>query len=258
MKKLFTHALVNRIFIALLLIAGTGFFVRAVQENVYIYNPKANHNLPIYNVDTTDPVVSLTFDAAWGDEDLDDILAILDRQNVKATFFITGDWVSRYPEAIKKIVAGGHDLGSHGDNHKHMSQLSDEENKKEIAGCHEKVKALTGVSMDLFRAPYGDYNEALITTATACKYYSIQWDVDSLDWKDYGVDRIIKTVVNHKNLGNGSIILLHNGAKYTRDALEETIIGLKKKGYGFAPVSELIYRENYYIDHAGKQFYHVK
>lgn len=153
------------------------------KENLAVVNPNTEKILPIYSVETKEPVVSLTFDAAWGVSDLDDILAILDRQNVKATFFVTGDWVSTYPEAIQKIDAAGHDLGNHGDNHKHMSQLSDEANIKEIQGCHDKIKALLGKDMDLFRPPYGDYNEALIKTAGKVDYYSVQWDVDTLGTK---------------------------------------------------------------------------
>lgn len=80
---------------------------------------------------------------------------------------------------------------------------------------HEKVKELTGVKMQLFRPPYGDYDDAVVLNARENGYYPIQWDVDSLDWKDYGVDSILNTVLNHKALGNGSIILCHNGAKYT-------------------------------------------
>ena len=108
--------------------------------------------------------------------------------------------------------------------------------------------------MILFRPPYGDYNDTVIQAAEECGYYTIQWDVDSLDWKDYGVDSIIKTVTEHKHLGDGSIILMHNGAKYTADALDSVITILKEKGYEFVPISELILRENFDIDHEGRQF----
>jgi len=110
-------------------------------------------------------------------------LAILAEKGVKATFFVTGDWVKKFPEAIKKIADTGHDLGNHGDNHKHMSQLSADENRQEIMGAHEKVKELTGIDMVLFRPPYGDYNNTVLEAATSCNYYSIQWDVDSGDRK---------------------------------------------------------------------------
>lgn len=82
----------------------------------------------------------------------------------------------------------------------------------------------------------------------------IQWSVDSLDWKDYGADSIVDTVLNHKALGDGAIILMHNGAKYTKDALERVITGLQDKGYEIVPISQLIYSENYHMDNTGRQF----
>ena len=118
---------------------------------------------------------------------------------------------------------------------------------------HEKVKELTGKEMTLFRPPYGDYNNTLLDAVKSCGYYGIQWDVDSLDWKDYGVDSIVKTVTKHKHLGNGTIILCHNGAKYTAKALDTIIKTLKGEGYIFVPLSELIIKENYHINHEGRQ-----
>ena len=134
-----------------------------------------------------------------------------------------------------------------------MSKLSDSDKEKELTSVHEKVKTLTGYDMFLFRPPYGDYDSAVIKTAQKCGYYTIQWDVDSLDWKDYGVDSIIKTVTEHKHLGNGSIILCHNGAKYTAEALDTLITTLKDAGYTFVPLSQLIYRDKYHMDHEGRQ-----
>ena len=107
--------------------------------------------------------------------------------------------------------------------------------------------------MFLFRPPYGDYDNAVIKVARECGYYPIQWDVDSLDWKDYGVDSIIKTVTGHKHLGSGSIVLCHNGAKFTSEALDKLIQNLKDQGYTFVPLSELIYRDHYHLDHEGRQ-----
>ncbi len=151
------------------------------------------------------------------------------------------------------ILSQGHDLGNHSQNHKNMSQLSDAEKESELMTVHNKVKELTGYDMFLFRPPYGDYDSKLIKVARKCGYYSIQWDVDSLDWKDYGVDSIIKTVTQHEHLGNGTIILCHNGAKYTAEALDTMITTLKDSGYSFVPLSELIYKDNYHMDHEGRQ-----
>ena len=134
-----------------------------------------------------------------------------------------------------------------------MSQLSDDVKKDELMKVHEKVRDLTGYEMFLFRPPYGDYDNAVVNVAKDCGYFAIQWDVDSLDWKDYGVDSIIKTVTEHKHLGNGSIILCHNGAKFTAQALDTLITKLKDKGYAIVPVSELIYRDKYHLNHEGRQ-----
>ena len=213
-----------------------------------------SRRLPIYCVQTEAPKVSLSFDAAWGNEDTNDLLSILAKHNIKTTFFMTGGWVESYPEDVKAISDAGHDLGNHSENHKQMSQLSAEECKDEIQKVHDKVKELTGKDMFLFRPPYGDYNDTLIEAANGLGYHVIQWDVDSLDWKDYGADAIVSKVVDHPHLGNGSIILMHNGATYTKDALEQVISGLTDKGYEIVPISELIYTENYEMDHEGRQF----
>ena len=225
-------------------------------DSVHASNTVGNRELPIYCVKTDEAggkKIALTFDAAWGNEDTKKILEILKKNNVKVTFFMTGGWVESYPEDVRAILADRHDLGNHSENHKNMSQISDAEKKEELMKVHEKVRELTGYEMFLFRPPYGDYDNAVIKVARECGYYPIQWDVDSLDWKDYGVDSIIKTVTGHKHLGSGSIILCHNGAKFTSEALDKLIQNLKDQGYTFVPLSELIYRDHYHLDHEGRQ-----
>lgn len=235
--------------IALLLIgAGIG-----LSKTVNVSNTVNGKELPIYSVETDEKKVALSFDAAWGNEDTQQILDILAKYDVHVTFFMTGGWVESYPEDVKKIQEAGHDLANHSENHKNMSQLSDSECQDELMKVHNKVKELTGTDMLLFRPPYGDYDNHVITNAKACGYYTIQWDVDSLDWKDYGVDSIIKTVTEHKNLQNGSIILMHNGAKYTAQALPTVIEKLQEKGYEIVPISELIYKDDYHLDVTGRQ-----
>ncbi|MBP3469827.1 MAG: polysaccharide deacetylase family protein [Lachnospiraceae bacterium] len=219
-------------------------------DSSHVVNGRA---LPIYCVETDAPKIALTFDAAWGNEDTADILAILAKHDVKVTFFMTGGWIENYPEDVKAIYEAGHDLGNHSQTHPDMATISTEEIRRELMGPYESVKELTGYEMSLFRPPYGSYNNELIETASDCGFYTIQWDVDSLDWKDYGVDSIINTVCNHKHLGNGSIILCHNGSKYTAQALDTLITNLKAQGYEFVKLSELIYTDNYYMDHEGRQ-----
>ncbi len=189
----------------------------------------------------------------WGADDTDKLLEILKANDVKATFFLCGYWVTKYPEEVKKIYADGHDIGNHGNTHAHGAQISKEENIKELKGVHDKVKDLLGIDMTLFRPPFGEYDNKVIEAATESGYHTIQWDIDSLDWKNFGVEHEVNQVLNHKHLGNGSIILFHNDAKYTPEALGTILKGLKEKGYEIVPISKLIHTENYYMDHEGRQ-----
>ena len=153
---------------------------RLIPESVTVSNSVDGRELPIYCVQTDQKVVGLSFDAAWGNEDTGQILAILKKHNVHVTFFMTGGWVEAYPEDVKMILEAGHDLGNHSENHKNMSQLSDDENREELMKVHQRVKELTGYEMELFRPPYGDYDNAVIQVAADCGYYTCQWSVDTL------------------------------------------------------------------------------
>lgn len=212
-----------------------------------------DRELPIYSVDTKDKRISISFDAAWGAEDFNQIIDILDKHNVKTTFFMTGGWVEKYPECVKTLVEKGHDLGNHSMSHPDMTKLSKEKQKEEIQKVHKLVKDLTGYEMDLFRPPSGAYNNEVIRTCYELGYFPVQWSVDSLDWKDLTAPQIIDKVCNHKALRGGAIILCHNGAKHTAEALDEMLTILEEKGYELVPISELILRENYHMDVTGMQ-----
>lgn len=239
------------IFILGLIVVGLGIGIR---KEAKVSNTVNGKELPVYSVETKDRKVALSFDAAWGNEDTAKILEILKKYNIHVTFFMTGGWVESYPEDVKRICEAGHDLANHSENHKNMSQLSDSACQDELMLVHEKVKALTGVSMKLFRPPYGDYDDHVIQNARACGYQTIQWSVDSLDWKDYGVESIIQKVTQHEELRSGAIILMHNGAKYTAQALPTVIEKLMGMGYSIVPISELIYTEDYHLDVTGRQY----
>ncbi|MBE6022041.1 MAG: deacetylase [Cellulosilyticum sp.] len=214
--------------------------------------------LPIYCVDTKgQKKVALTFDAAWGDEDADEILETLKSNNVRVTFFMVGDWMRKYPDLVKRIAEDGHDVANHSNKHPHVNQMNKEAIKKDLLGANEEIKKITGADCMLYRPPYGEYNNTVLEAAEECQCYTIQWDVDSIDWKGYDAPTIVKKVLEHKHLGDGSIILLHNGAKHTAKALPEIIQGLKEKGYEIVPISELIYKENYTLDHEGRQHSNV-
>ena len=168
------------ILVLMLMIAMVGSY-KYISGYVSISNNVNGRELPIYSVETDEKKVALSFDAAWGNEDTQQILEILKKHNIHVTFFMTGGWVEKYPEDVKAIKEAGHDLGNHSENHKNMSELSQEEQKQEIREVHEKVKELTGYSMQLFRPPYGDYNNELVLNAKECGYYTIQWSVDTSD-----------------------------------------------------------------------------
>lgn len=209
--------------------------------------------LPIYSVDRNDKKISVTIDAAWGDEFTLDILDTLDKYNVKATFFLVGFWVDKYPNQVEEIYRRGHEIGNHSTTHPHMSQLSIDQINEELTITDEKIYNITKVKPQVFRPPFGEYNDTLIQTATQLGYYTIQWDVDSLDWKELGVEPVIDKVL--KETTNGSIILFHNNAKYIKEYLPVILQRLQEKGFEIVPVSQLIYKDNFRMDNSGRQIY---
>lgn len=214
----------------------------------------STRKLPICSVETDKPQVAISFDTTYSNDQIQQILECLKKNKVKATFFLTGGFVDRHKEEVKGIADAGHDIGNHSQNHKNMSLLSEEDCRNEIQMVHDKVKALTGKDMNLFRAPYDAYNDTLINVCNDMKYYCIQWDVDSYDWKDYDARSITNRILKGKQLKNGSILLFHSDGKYTLEALPVILAGLKKKGYEIVPVSQLIYKENYELNYEGRQF----
>ena len=207
--------------------------------------------LPIYCVQRDYNTASLTFDAAWGNEDTQKLIDILGSYQVKATFFVVGDWARKYPESVKALSDAGHEVMSHSDKHKHMTKLSREEIVADINAAGEAVEAITGVRPTLFRAPYGEYDDKLISTLRSMNMETIQWDVDSLDWKDLSAQEIQKRVLS--KVKAGSIILFHNAALHTPEALPGIIEDLLRQGYKLVPVSQLIHKGEYEMDHTGMQ-----
>ena len=206
--------------------------------------------IPIYCVEEDEKKVSISFDAAWGNEQTETLLDILDEKKVKSTFFLVGAWVDKYPESVKEIAKRGHDVGNHSDTHAHLPQLTDEGIKKELVDCNNKIEKLIGKCPTLFRPPYGDYNNNVVSVTNSINMYCVQWDIDSLDWKDPTPQQMVERIKN--NLKNGSIILMHNGAKNTPEALPMIIDTIKEEGYTIVPISQLIPKGEYYTDHEGR------
>lgn len=207
--------------------------------------------VPIYSVEREEKVCAITFDCAWGTEYTDAILSALKNSSVRATFFMVEFWAEKYPGFVKKIDESGCEIGTHSSTHSYMSKLNAEGIKSELSTSSQAIKDVTGKEVELFRPPYGDYDDELIKTASEQGYYTIQWDVDSLDWRDLSASDISMRVIN--SVKSGSIILMHNNGLHTAEAVPIILETLKNRGYTFVPIGELIYRENYTIDNTGRQ-----
>ncbi len=144
---------------------------------------RAQKLLPVYCVETDQKICAISFDAAWGNEDTEQLIEILDRYKVKTTFFVVGDWVRKYPESVKALSDAGHEIMNHSSTHPHMPKLGREEMQKELSECNDLIKAITGVSPTLHRPPYGEYSNALIEVLASMNMTGVQWDVDILDIK---------------------------------------------------------------------------
>lgn len=215
-----------------------------------IATSNSNRLIPIYYVDTDEKVCAISFDAAWGNEQTETLLDILDEYNVKTTFFLVGEWVDKYPQSVKEIDARGHDVGNHSDTHAHMSQISLDEQISQIQNCNKKITDITGKEVTLFRPPYGEYDNNVVSSCLSCDMYCVQWNIDSLDWKDPSPQEMVTRIEN--NLCEGSIILLHNGAKNTPEALPLIIEAIHAQGYEIVPISQILPSGEYHTDHEGK------
>lgn len=207
--------------------------------------------LPIYGVDNTDGKVSITFDAAWGSDKTMAILDILDKYEVKATFFLVGFWVDKYPEMVQEIASRGHLIGNHSENHPHFNKLNKQQTALEVETAAEKITAITGEKVTYFRAPFGEYNDVLLSYLDSNGIKCIQWTVDTLDWKGISGAEISERVMGQAK--SGSVILCHNNSDHILDALPVILLGLKNKGLSFVRVDELVIDDDYYIDGNGIQ-----
>lgn len=206
--------------------------------------------VPIYCVDRSDNYVSISFDAAWGADKTRQIMDVCDSYNVKATFFLVGFWIDKYSEMVAEIAARGFEIGTHSATHPQMSKLSADKVREELSSSCRKLVDITGLPVKVFRPPFGDYNNQLLDVATEMGLYTIQWSVDSLDWKGLSARQIAERCQNAKS---GDIILCHNNSDHIVEALPLIFEALQLKGLKFCPIGELIYTENYSIDSAGKQ-----
>lgn len=238
------------IFIMLAVIMSINFFENGfVLADVFFY--KSTRKIPIYCVERTDKKIALTFDAAWGSDKTKSILEELKRNGVTATFFLVGMWVDKNEDLVKEIDACGFEIGTHSNTHPDLTKLDRSQIELELSVSTNKIEKITNKKVKNFRAPYGAYNNTLIEIADSLKLKTIQWDVDSLDWKGISASQINFNIL--KKVKSGSIILCHNNSDYILEALPGLILSLKSRGYSFETVDSLIYQDNFSIDSTGKQ-----
>ena len=242
----------RRLLSGLGLILAVALIFWAVSSPAIVGVSSAKRSLPVYSVERSDKLVALSFDAAWGNEDTQNLIDILDRYGVHTTFFVVGDWVDKYPESVKALSDAGNEVMNHSLNHAHFSSLSSDQIAADITAGSKKIAAITGVTPTLFRCPYGEYDDHVIQSVEALGMTAIQWDVDSLDWKGISAQEIQQRVL--KNVRSGSIILFHNAAEHTPEALPGIIEALQAEGYTIVPVSQILLSGETRIDNTGRQW----
>ena len=181
--------------------------------------------------------ISLMINVYWGTEYLDDMLDILDKYDVKTTFFVGGTWAVKESDMLTKIYEKGHEIGNHGYSHKDQDKLSREDNKKEILTTHNIVKDLLGIDMTLFAPPSGAYSRTTVEVANELSYQTIMWTRDTIDWRDKDANLIYSRAI--KNAKGGDLVLMHPTQK-TLEALENIIVELQSKGFKLTTVSDAL------------------
>lgn len=230
------------------LLLGSGFAYATEAAQVW---QSGARSLPVYSVERTDNKIAISFDCAWGTEHTDAILSALAGAGVRATFFTVQFWAEEHADYLKKVSDAGHEVGTHSATHSYMSRQSEAEIRAELESSSQAITAVTGKPVTLFRPPYGDYDDLLIDACRDMGIMPVQWDVDSLDWKDLSAADIAERIISR--VKSGSIILCHNNGLHTAEALPIVIDALHAKGFTFVPIGELIYYENYTIDVTGRQ-----
>lgn len=207
--------------------------------------------VPIYSVETSEKKVALTFDAAWGSDKTLKIVEILNNAGIKGTFFLVGFWIEQNEDKVKAISDAGFDIGTHSSTHPKMSTLSQDKMKEELELSMNKIEKITGKPVKFFRPPFGDYSDSVLNVATGLGLKTIQWDVDTLDWKGLSANEILARV--KQSVKNGSIILCHNNSDHILEALPLMISYLSSQGYKMVKMSELVYESDYIVDNNGLQ-----
>lgn len=247
-QKIYTYVVSIITVVVLFCIASN---INYNNKNTIQTSATTQKRLPIYSVQTEEKKVAFTMNCAWNADDIDSILKTLEENNTKITFFMVGDWMDKFPDAVKKIYEAGHEIASHSNTHPHVNNLSYEENVSQIEKSNEKIEKITGSKTMLYRVPYGEYNDTVIKAAEENGYKTIQWNLDTLDYTGKTGEEMWDRMRN--KIKEGDIILSHNGTEHTADSLNMLIKNIKNKGFEIVTVSNLIYKDNYTIDINGTQ-----
>ena len=239
--KILSLSLIAMVLAAVVFVTGSGSYYLG-----YCYRL-----VPIYSVETKEKKVALTFDAAWGSDKTLKIVELLNNAGVKGTFFLVGFWIEQNEDKVKKIADAGFDIGTHSNTHPKMSSLSKSKISEELEMSISKITKITGNPVKFFRAPFGDYNDVVLNIASGLGLKTIQWDVDTLDWKGLSGNEIFNRVKS--SVKNGSIILCHNNSDHILEALPLILSYLKDEGYQMVKLSELVYEKDYIVDNNGLQ-----
>lgn len=246
LKKTSVISFVSVLIVAVILASSV-----AVTDTAGVYFGKSTRKIPVYNVETDKKVIALTFDAAWGADKTQGILDVMSEAGAKGTFFLVGFWIDKYEKETKAIADAGFDIGNHSRNHLNMPKLSEDEIKNEIEYVNFRVHELTGITPVYFRAPFGDYDNKLMTSLENLDMVGVQWSIDSLDWKGLSAKQIYDRVVPRAK--SGDIVLFHNNSDHVLDALPMVLTGLKAQGFEFVTLSQLVATKNYSVDNNGTQ-----
>lgn len=211
----------------------------------------SERRLPVYSVETDKKEIALTFNCAWGDEGTDRLLGILKEENIKCSFFFVGNFAEKYPDTVRKIYNMGHSVGNHSMKHSDPTGQEYEEILSDISACNELLYSITGKMPVLYRAPSGSYDNKTIEAAESLGMTAVQWDTDSIDWKNPSPEKIVSRITG--KVTNGSIVLFHLGKENTLEAIDGIIETLKEKDYSFVTVEDLLLEGETYIDNTGRQ-----
>ncbi len=246
-EKIYSYVIALSTIVILFIMASTIIN----RKDGIIATSASSKELPVYSVDTKEKKIALTMNCAWNADDIDSILDTLSKNKIHITFFMVGDWVDKYPEYVKKISDNGHEIANHSNTHPHVNQLNIDKNIEQIKLCSEKIEKITGNKTTLYRGPYGEYNNTVIQAAQNQNHITIQWSLDTLDYKGLTADEMWARL--NGKVKNGDIILSHNGTKHTADSLDKILTNLESNGFKVVTVSDLIYKDNYIIDNNGTQ-----